>query len=632
MKKENKVVDTQQQKNKGGYGLLSLMAMIIGIVIGSGIFAKNAGLITSAGSSLMVAITWIVGALLIITLVIAFLEIISITEIAGEQSTLANWGKRLVGVKFGKFLGIYFTLIYFPIIMAALFQFATDSFLHTISYAITDLHDDSWYNSLTDSAITFEGTVVAIAFVFLIIIMAINAISVAPGKYFQNLGTMIKTIPLFTMIILFFVMLGSSDGIHFASNQDLIDNGIIGTDSNPLDGGFSASLKAIMMTMPAVLFAFDGFLIAGALSKEGKKPTTFRTAFVLSMITIIVIYLLYSMSVLGLGDVTNDAHGKYGSLSNAIYSTFDEDVAKIVDPVATGIITISMLTGVSGCSIASYRLLGDLSVNNIIKDADGKILEKNKAGVNTSGAVIMIGLTMMWFFLGVTFDSILVSQNPENGALNIVGFSSDMIIIWAYFVYTIVIIGAMINRFTHKQLVHKKLLFWPASIVAVLLTFVITAIFAWQILFPPNGDTSNIIWQAKMLYTIIFFAMIIIVYLFLGLGTGKMTGHAEVPEKIIEKANNGNQKAIALIAAFHRKNEFAAAYYGVTVEELESEREEIHKKVEMEKEMIAQHNASSKSNKESKKSKKLSKTRESEELDQSTEEDSKTKKIAPKSH
>jgi len=40
----------KKEKKDSGYGLLSMMAMIIGIVIGAGIFVKNSDLVAINGS------------------------------------------------------------------------------------------------------------------------------------------------------------------------------------------------------------------------------------------------------------------------------------------------------------------------------------------------------------------------------------------------------------------------------------------------------------------------------------------------------------------------------------------------------------------------------------------------------
>ncbi len=516
--KENKTkVQDTPVKNKGGYGVLSLMAMIVGIVIGSGIFAKNAGLITSAGSTAMVALTWIVGSIVVISIVIAFIEIITITEIANEQSTTANWGRKLLGIRFGKFIGYYITLVYFPIIIAALFQFASTSFLETVSYTTPT---NEWFLSLTATGNEFNYmlAIIGVSFIFMVIIMGINAMTTKPGKYFQNIGTMIKTIPLFFVIIVFIYMISTNvDSIHFYTAAEL-------GNTAPADG--MEMLKLVMATIPAVLFAFDGFLLAGALSKESKSPTSFRTAFILSMIFIIIIYITFSIAVLGLGnpeDAFEASYGDYGSITNAVFAVFSEEKAKIISPIINGIITISMLTGVSGCSIASYRSLSDLSANNLVKDPDMKYIRKNRFGISEGSGAAIIGITIFWYLLSIGMDTYLAHE--ADAALAVADFSSNLIIIVAYFIYAIIIFGALINRFKKEENrvpVKKNILFLPAALFAIISTTIITGFFAYQIFEPIFSDPSDKVAQMKILYTIIFFGMIILLYVYNSIRTWRL--------------------------------------------------------------------------------------------------------------
>lgn len=570
---ENKVESSGNKNNQKGYGILSLMAMIIGIVIGSGIFAKNASLIGSAGSVGAVVFSWILGALIVVTLVIAFLEVISITEIAGEQATLANWGRRLIGIKFGKFLGVYFALAYFPIVMAGLFQVGADSVVQSISYlgGSTEM-----YNNLLTTPAAYWGVIVAVAALLFIAVATVNAITSLPGKYFQNIGTMIKTIPLFFIIIVFIVMLMIGD-VSFASRDDILSAGI---DDGGTGRGFSTLLLAVMTTMPAILFSFDGFLIAGSLSKEGKKPSTFRIAFISSIIFIIVIYLLYSLAILGLGTVESD-HGSYGSVSNAIYAVFEnETLAGVINALVTIIITISILTTASGCNIATYRMGADLSVNNFVEDKDGFLLERNKFGMNMKGAFVIMAITGFWFILGSSFDAILlIVTNPTTsvlgGTTNQVSlFGLDMVIVWAYFIYATIIFGAILNRFNHKNLVNKNAAFWPSAVASIILVTIVTVIFAGQILLP--GGNADAVYWAKMIYTLIFFIYIGAIYYVIGLKTTSITGVVEVPKELQEAADSGDEAAKADVERINNKNNLVAEYFGISVQELHVQREAVN--------------------------------------------------------
>ncbi len=552
MAKKTNVDVKKTSTNKGGYGLLSLMAMIIGIVIGSGIFVKNAGLISSAGSSSIVALTWIVGALVVIAIVIAFIEIISITEISGEQSTTANWGRKLLGIRFGKMIGFYITLIYFPIIIAALFQFASQSFLETISYATTN---NTWYTDLVAKGNEFNYMLatIGVAFLFLVVVMIINAFTVKPGKYLQNIGTMVKTIPLFFVIIVFIYMIGANaDQIQFATADDLAN-----LDAN---SGTQSTFTLVMATIPAVLFAFDGFLLAGALSKEAKKPSTFRWAFILSMVFIIVIYLTFSVATLGLGqfgEVVNadgdflyygNEFGAYGTITNTIYSVFDESKADIISPVINGIITLSILTGVSGCGIAASRSLSDLSAHNTIKDPELKYVHKNRFGVSEGAGLAMMLSTLFWFVLVTGMDAYI---SHETGImLSVAGFSSDLVVIGAFFLYSLIILGALFNRMKKKDNrvpVKKNLLFIPAALVGSLLTLLITFYYAYMVFEPVFADPSDTIAMFKLIYFVIFMAAIVFLYVYNSMRTWKLKEDFIIKKKAAVAVYYGEEGADNLI-------------------------------------------------------------------------------------
>ena len=489
----------EQTNNQGGYGLLSLMAMIVGIVIGSGIFVKNAGLTAINGSILNSIIAWIIGAAIVIAIVIAFFEIISITEISGEQATTANWGRHLLGVRFGKFVGYYITLIYFPLIMAGLFSFAGNQFIDTLN--ISGAIDYSGWNS-----IQHEGSIIIVTIIVLGVIAVMNTTTKLPGKYLQNVGTAIKTIPLFFMVLLFIVMLGTGD-VSFDSSK--LDNTEVSAEYQGM-GNFTL----ILMTIPSILFAFDGFLLAGALSKEAKKESTFKSAFLFSMIFIIVIYILFSVAIFGLGDNNTD-YGDYGTINNAIYASLSLDVANVVAPIVSGIIFLSIITGASGCYIAATRMLSDLSVHNAVVDKKMHYIENNKYGVSVGSGLTIAGLTLFWFIVATSFDSYLASTLEDGGTLIITGYMTDLIVIGAFLIYAAIIAGAIANRFKpeEKQVkVKKSKIFLPAAIIAATLTFIITGWFAFTTIAPfslimngewDSSDAKSIYW-AKLTFFLIF--------------------------------------------------------------------------------------------------------------------------------
>lgn len=478
------------ENQKKGYGVFSLMAMIIGIVIGSGIFAKNAGLIAINGSILDTMLAWLVGGILVIAILIAFLEIISITEITNEQATMANWGRHLLGKRFGSFVGYYMVLVYFPMVMAGLFIFASNQFNETLVAA-----DINIFSGLSGSPALQQGvtqiTFIAIACVAIAILFVMNSQTTKPGRLLQNIGTSIKTIPLFFLVILLVVLFAKGD-VTLPSHQTIVDNINKGVD--PAEK--TSHWALILMTLPGILFSVDGFLLAGSLSKESKKPSSFKTAFVISIIFILIIYISYSFATLALGDPTQAG---YGSISNAIFTVFHDNasLAKGLAITTNAIITLSMLVGISGCIIACMRMYSDLSVHNSITDPNFNSITKNKNGVAVMSGFWVGANVIFWLIVATTFDitGLALSKGTvtTTGAMKITGYMTDLIVVGMFLQYAIVIIGGIINRFTNKVETKKNAFFLPAAILAAIMTLAITSYFGYLIIWPDIHSVGDVI-------------------------------------------------------------------------------------------------------------------------------------------
>jgi len=84
----------------------------------------------------------------------------------------------------------------------------------------------------------------------------------------------------------------------------------------------------------------------------------------------------------------------YGTITNAIIATMP-NAGKIIAPIVVFIIFISVLTGVSGCTIACSRMVSDLSVHNSVLDKKGRFITKNKSGVSSAAGMYVFFATFM---------------------------------------------------------------------------------------------------------------------------------------------------------------------------------------------------------------------------------------------
>jgi len=82
-------VNTKSQSRQR-YGLISMLAMIVGMVIGSGIYVKNAAIMNKHMSALAGIIGWLIVIVIVLAATVAFIEISSTTSNTGESGTLSN--------------------------------------------------------------------------------------------------------------------------------------------------------------------------------------------------------------------------------------------------------------------------------------------------------------------------------------------------------------------------------------------------------------------------------------------------------------------------------------------------------------------------------------------------------------
>ena len=79
-----------------------------------------------------------------------------------------------------------------------------------------------------------------------------------------NTGLALKTIPLFTVIIMAFIALGTGAGTL--------------PTTAPVEGASEPSFSAIILALPPIMFAFDGFVYSASMQNEAKSDKTFMTA------------------------------------------------------------------------------------------------------------------------------------------------------------------------------------------------------------------------------------------------------------------------------------------------------------------------------------------------------------------
>ena len=101
----------EQQLHKK-YGLLTAIAMIVGTVIGSGVFFKAEAILTKTGGDMVTGIlAWGIGGLIMV--ICAYTFSVMATKYSFVNG-LVDYAEVTVGKRYGYLVGWFMTMIYYP--------------------------------------------------------------------------------------------------------------------------------------------------------------------------------------------------------------------------------------------------------------------------------------------------------------------------------------------------------------------------------------------------------------------------------------------------------------------------------------------------------------------------------------
>ncbi|AHK22258.1 L-type amino acid transporter [Candidatus Hepatoplasma crinochetorum Av] len=505
--------EIKTNNNRHQYGLLSMLAMIVGVVVGSGVYVVNDSLYELSGSVGLIIITWIIISAVVLFMLVAFIEVASITARTKEPGTVNNWFRHFFGKKGSKYIGVFFPIIYFPILISVLAVIGSEQLFNTI-----------WIDGDNSKPYLMFLFVTIFAYLFASLFYGVNAFTQKPGKIFQNTGTIIKLIPLFLLIFLGILVAANA----FSPANEAFDNGGNFNFFDPnaafnqgwengadgWDSGVS-NLEIILLMAPTIMFSFDGFLFAASLQNESKKPSTYKIAAITGIVFIVFIYIVLSLFVFAFG--TSGENHDF-SVVNCVFNITGQKWLSIIIGL---MIVISVYTGFSACTIAQNRMIADLSVNNQIRDKNGDLIARNKAKVPQRAALWSWGLTIFWLTILRILDlAILISIISEDSSvitstLFISGWSLNFITLLSYSVYTLLIIGAFKNRFDKKVEVEKTKGFYPAAIISIFAMFIVLIVFTinlfdYRSIFDQN---DNLVVSGLLSYLIHILMVIFIIFL-----------------------------------------------------------------------------------------------------------------------
>lgn len=247
-------METEGQLKKQ-IGISVAMSIVIGTVIGSGIFMKPGVVIQYAGSSTLALTAWLLGGIITIAGGLTIAEVaVQIPKTGG----LYVYMEEVYGKVWGYLCGWMQTIIYGPAIIGALGLYFGLLLANLFSLS------EAWYLPLGIGAVIF--------------LASINSLGTKYGGSIQTITTLAKFVPIVLIAVL---------GI-WKGNEQVFSSG--GPVMDQLGMG-----AAVLAT----LFAYDGWMLLGFVAGEMKNPAKHLPLAIIGGLTVVTIaYLLVNFAML----------------------------------------------------------------------------------------------------------------------------------------------------------------------------------------------------------------------------------------------------------------------------------------------------------------------------------------------
>ena len=246
------------------YGLFTAIAMVVGIVIGSGVFFKAEKILTATGGDLKQGIlAWVIGGIIMISCAYTFSVMATRYQYING---IVDYAEATVGKTFAYYVGSFMAIIYYPTITSVLAWVSARYTCVIFGFSITG------------------GECMTIACLYLISSFTINALSPVLAGKFQVSTTVIKLIPLFLMAII-----GTFTGLHNGMTAYNFTHTVSESTSNGL---FTAVVAAS--------FAYEGWIIATCINAELKNAKrNLPLALITGTLITMTAYILYYIGLAG---------------------------------------------------------------------------------------------------------------------------------------------------------------------------------------------------------------------------------------------------------------------------------------------------------------------------------------------
>ncbi len=279
MKEKSGFVSSKLERK---YGLFTAICMVVGIVIGSGVFFKAQTILQKTGGDTSLGIiAWIIGGAIMLACLLAFAFMGQKYE---RVNGIVDYAEATVGPRYGYYMGWFSATIYFPGMTSAL---AWLSARYTMVFITSVNPDFPMAIPVEQGGCVVGPECMALTVLFMVGAYVLNAWSPKLAGKFQTSTTVIKLIPLLLMGVI---------GIIYGLNHDMLQTNLTTT----VVPAAELSTNPLFAAVCATAFAYEGWIIATSINSEIKdSKKNLPKALILGGLIIIAVYILYFVGVAG---------------------------------------------------------------------------------------------------------------------------------------------------------------------------------------------------------------------------------------------------------------------------------------------------------------------------------------------
>ena len=354
------------------YGLITAITMVVGIVIGSGVFFKAEKILNCTGGDLKIGIlAWVIGGLIMVVCAYTF----SIMATKYEKvNGVVDYAEAMLGERDGYYLGWFMTVIYFPAMTSVLAWVSSRYLCVLLGWDIT------------------SGSCMVIAGFFLVASFALNTLSPVLAGKFQVSTTVIKMIPLLLMAVIGTIK-GLSSGLLIQNFTE------VAIPASELGGKGYMLFTAVCATS----FAYEGWVIATSINSEIKDAKkNLPSALIIGTLIVMATYILYYVGLAGAVENAVMMEGGESGARIAFASVF----SNVAGTLLFVFIVISCLGTLNGLMVATVRGLYSIASRgngprpDIMKQVDPVVNMPVNSGV--IGVLLVAGWLLYFYGANLT--------------------------------------------------------------------------------------------------------------------------------------------------------------------------------------------------------------------------------------